>query len=101
MEDNRKTKKGVPPSRWRRRLLAAACAWCAETVPGFAGWDADRRLGYAREVCLRAAGYVNQDPRMFNRIGTDRMRSLYNAFVRRRRDMESVAAIGKEACDGE
>ena len=82
----------------RRRLLAAVCAFCTETVPEFAEWDGFKRLEYAKNVACRAAGYGRRDPcghDMFNRIGTDRLRSLTYAFSKRSRDMQgALAAVG-------
>ena len=67
--------------RWRKRVMASVFAYC-------------RRMGYAADVdrvkaiACRAAGTT-----AFNRIPLDRLRSLYNAFNKRTKDLETVGRM--------
>lgn len=71
----------------RKRLLAAVCAFCEDVIPGWEAMASGERMDYAKGVACRAAQVSG-----FNRIGTDRLRSLTYAFQKRRRDMDSVVA---------
>ena len=81
----------------RKRLLAAVCAFCEDVIPGWEAMVSGERMDYAKGVACRAA-QVGE----FNRIGTDRLRSLTYAFQTRRRDMDSVVATlsGTSSSDG-
>lgn len=69
----------------RKRLLAAVCAFCEETVGGWERWEHQRRLEYAKAAACRAA-----EVRYFNKIGLDRLRGLTYAFQKRKRDLDGV-----------
>lgn len=79
---------------WRRRLLAAVCAMCADTVTGWEDMPREGRLKYAKSVACRAAGV---GPEGLNRIGLERLRSLTFAFQKRKRDMDRVMDAVMEA----
>ena len=72
---------------WRKRLMAAIAAYLKaknyEPTP-------DR----IKATACRAAGMPNAQ--CFNHIPTDRLRSLYNAFCNRNRDMEGAAQVDEE-----
>ena len=69
----------------RKRLIAAACAFCADTTNRWEEMSEEARIEYAKGVACRAAGMVD-----FNKIGLDRLRSLTYAFQKRKRDMDGV-----------
>lgn len=77
----------------RKRLLAAVCCFCADTVCDWEERSADSRLVYAKTVACRAAGMNRYDGHgrdNFNRMSVERMRSLTYAFQKRKRDMDGV-----------
>ena len=58
--------------RWRKRVMAAIFSYCREV----------------KAIACRAAG-----TKSFNRIPVDRLRSLYNAFKQRTKDLQTVDRI--------
>lgn len=68
--------------RWRKRLIAAIDEYLR--AMGHRGGN----LPEIKAVACRAAQAEN-----FNRIGTDRLKSLYNAFKRRTADLHQVDAM--------
>ena len=77
----------------RKRLLAAVCAFCEDTVGKWEVMDSQARIWYAKGVACRAAGMEACDSRgrdNFNRMGLERLRSLTYAFQKRKRDMDGV-----------
>lgn len=77
----------------RKRLLAAVCAFCENAVPQWERMDGAVRIAYAKAVACRAAGVGEAN---FNRIGTDRLRSLTYAFQKRNRDMDQVINAARQ-----
>lgn len=74
--------------RMRRRVIRAVCQMC-ETMQ-VRDWDEksdDQRIAYAKAIVCRSAGVGAE---MFNRIGTERLRSLSYAFEKQKRDMDKV-----------
>lgn len=80
----------------RKRLLAAVCAFCGDVVPGWEKMDDAHRIGYAKAIACRAAGWEepwdSHGRSRFNRMGLDRLRSLTYAFQKRKTDMDGVVA---------
>lgn len=74
----------------RKRLLAAVCAFCEDTVPRWEKMDARWRIEYAKGVACRAAGSEDWPEKAFNRMTGERLRSLTYAFQKRKRDMDGV-----------
>ena len=77
----------------RKRLLAAVCAFCEDTVPHWESMDARWRISYAKGVACRAAGKEacdNKGRDNFNRMSLERLKSLTYAFQKRKRDMDGV-----------
>ena len=77
----------------RKRLLAAVCAFCEDTVGKWDVLDSQARIWYAKGVACRAAGMEACDSRgrdNFNRMSGERLRSLTYAFQKRKRDMDGV-----------
>ena len=77
----------------RKRLLAAVCAFCEDTVGKWEVMDDKARIWYAKGVACRAAGIEACDCQgrdNFNRMGLERLRSLTYAFQKRKRDMDGV-----------
>jgi hypothetical protein len=94
----------VTPDQWRKRLMAAIASWAklinyipsnedineAEqdlTIPvdkRSVNWSANATV--IKAIACRAAGNVES----FNAIPVDRLRNLYYAFVKKRRDYEAV-----------
>jgi hypothetical protein len=77
----------------RKRLLAAVCAFCEDTVGKWEVLDAKARIWYAKSVACRAAGMEACDSKgrdNFNRMSLERLKSLTYAFQKRKRDMDSV-----------
>lgn len=71
--------------RQRKQLLAAVCRFCNDTVDSWELMTNYQRIEYAKDVACKAAQVAD-----FNRIGTDRLRSLAYAFAKRHRDMDAV-----------
>lgn len=81
----------------RKRLLAAVCAFCEDTVPGWENMDARWRIEYAKGVACRAAGSKESAEKAFNKMTGERLRSLTYAFQKRKRDLDGVVeAMTKE-----
>lgn len=77
----------------RKRLLAAVCAFCEDTVGKWEVMDDKARIWYAKGVACRAAGMEACDSKgrdNFNRMSGERLRSLTYAFQKRKRDMDGV-----------
>lgn len=77
----------------RKRLLAAVCAFCEDTVSGWEAMDRAARMKYAKGAACRAAGRESKDEMgrdSFNRLSRERLRSLTYAFQNRKRDMDRV-----------
>lgn len=74
--------KASDADRWRKRLIAAIDQYLR--AMGHRGGN----LPEIKAVACRAAQAEN-----FNRIGTDRLKSLYNAFKRRTADLHQVDAM--------
>lgn len=66
---------------WRKRLIAAVSGYLKDM-----GRECD--IYTAKRVACRAAGKDS-----FDNIPLDRLRSLYNAFIKRKADYESVPLI--------
>ncbi|MGL4956782.1 MAG: UvrB/UvrC motif-containing protein [Bacteroidales bacterium] len=67
----------------RKRVIAAVHAWLVAT-----GKTDKFNISLILSVACRAA-----QVEAFNSIGLDRLNSLYNAFVKRKKDLEAVAVI--------
>ncbi len=80
----------------RKRLLAAVCAFCEDVVPGWEKMDDAHRIGYAKSIACRAAGWEepwdSHGRSRFNRMGLERLRSLTYAFQKRKTAMDGVVA---------
>lgn len=90
---------GADKEKQRKRLLAAVCAFCEDTVGKWEVMDAKARIWYAKGVACRAAGMEACDSRgrdNFNRMSLERLKSLTYAFQKRKRDMDGVIASLKE-----
>ena len=77
----------------RKRLLAAVCAFCEDTVGKWEEMDDKARIWYAKGVACRAAGKEACDSKgrdNFNRMSLERLKSLTYAFQKRKRDMDGV-----------
>lgn len=66
---------------WRKRLMAAVGAYLR-------AFNYTENPAAIKAIACRAAGMPNAD--CFNQIPADRLRSLYNAFCQRNRDMKEV-----------
>lgn len=83
----------------RKRLLAAVCAFCEDTVGKWEVMDDKARIWYAKGVACRAAGMEacdNKGRDNFNRMSLERLKSLTYAFQKRKRDMDGVIDAIKE-----
>lgn len=83
----------------RKRLLAAVCAFCEDTVGYWENLDAQARIRYAKGVACRAAGKEELDGKgryTFNRLTLERLKSLTYAFQKRKRDMDGLLDAIKE-----
>ena len=77
----------------RKRLLAAVCAFCDDTVSKWEEMDDKARIRYAKGVACRAAGkeaFDNRGRDNFNRLSLERLKSLTYAFQNRKRDMDGL-----------
>ena len=86
----------------RKRLLAAVCAFCEDTVVYWEKLDAQARIRYAKRLACRAAGKEAFDDRgrdNFNRMTLERLRSLTYAFQKRKRDMDGAVEVMLEAVE--
>ena len=87
---------GADKEKQRKRLLAAVCAMCEDTVPGWEKMDAAHRIGFAKAIACRAAGWEepwdSHGRSRFNTMGLERLRSLTYAFQKRKRDMDGVVS---------
>ena len=75
--------------RWRKRVMAAIFSYCREM-------KREVTVDEVKAIACRAAG-----TKRFNRIPLDRLRSLYNAFKQRTKDLQTVdhvtvAELGKQ-----
>ena len=64
--------------RWRKRVMAAIFSYCREM-------KREVTVNEVKPIACRAAG-----TKSFNRIPVDRLRSLYNAFKQRTKDLQTV-----------
>ena len=67
----------------RKRLLAAVCAFCEDTVGKWEEMDDKARIWYAKGVACRAAGKEacdNKGRDNFNRLSLERLKILTYAF---------------------
>lgn len=64
--------------RWRKRMMAAIFSYCREM-------KREVTVNEVKAIACRAAG-----TKSFNRIPVDRLRSLYNAFKQRTKDLQTV-----------
>ena len=64
--------------RWRKRVMAAIFSYCREM-------KREVTVDEVKAIACRAAG-----TKSFNRIPVDRLRSLYNAFKQRTKDLQTV-----------
>lgn len=62
----------------RKRVLAAICAWLRQTGQG-------EDIEKSKAIACRATGYDN-----FNRIPAERLKNIYNCFLKKSRDFKSV-----------
>jgi len=67
--------------RWRKRVMAAIFSYCREM-------KREVTVDEVKAIACRAAG-----TKSFNRIPVDRLRSLYNAFKQRTKDLQTVDRI--------
>ena len=67
--------------RWRKRVMAAIFSYCREM-------KREVTVDEVKAIACRAAG-----TKSFNRIPVDRLRSLYNAFKQRTKDLLTVDRI--------
>ena len=82
----------------RKRLLAAVCAFCEDTVGKWEEMGDKARIWYAKGVACRAAGKEacdNKGRDNFNRMSLERLKSLTYAFQKRKRDMDGVLGAVK------
>ena len=82
----------------RKRLLAAVCAFCEDTVGKWEEMGDKARIWYAKGVACRAAGKEacdNKGRDNFNRLSLERLKSLTYAFQKRKRDMDGVLGAVK------
>ena len=82
----------------RKRLLAAVCAFCEDTVGKWEEMGDKARIWYAKGVACRAAGkeaFDNKGRDNFNRMSLERLKSLTYAFQKRKRDMDGVLGAVK------
>lgn len=82
----------------RKRLLAAVCAFCEDTVGKWEEMGDKARIWYAKGVACRAAGkeaFDNKGRDNFNRMSLERLKSLTYAFQKRKRDMDGVLDAAK------
>ena len=70
--------------KYRKRLIAAIFAWRKAT-------SNDSNINEVKAIACRAAGVDN-----FNRIPLERLRSLYNAFVNKTKDLKFVDQVTAE-----
>lgn len=70
--------------KWRKRLLAVIFGW-AETI------DEPMHMNKVKAIACRASGYGN-----FNDIPRQRLQSLYNAFMKMKKDMVAVEEMTRE-----
>ena len=75
--------------RWRKRLMAAIFGYLREM-------NREATVDEVKAIACRASGY-----KAFNRIPVDRLRSLYNAFKQRTKDLQTIdqmtaSEIGKQ-----
>lgn len=62
--------------RWRKRLIAAVIKY-------------SEKMGYPA-TSIYAVSIIERDGTKINRLSTERLRSLYNAFLKRTKDLEKV-----------
>ena len=67
--------------RWRKRVIAAIFSYRREMKH-------EATMDEVKAIACRAAGATN-----FNRIPLERLRSLYNAFMQRVKDIEKVGRM--------
>lgn len=67
--------------RWRKRVMAAIFSYCREM-------KREVTVDEVKAIACRAAG-----TKSFNRIPVDRLRSLYNAFKQRTKDLQTVDRV--------
>lgn len=65
----------------RKRVLAAICSWLKQTGQG-------ENIELAKAIACRATGYET-----FKRIPTERLKNIYNCFVKKSKDFKSVDSI--------
>lgn len=70
-------------NKWRKRVLAVISNWLK-----IGGNNRARDIDYVKSIATRAARAEE-----FNKIPTDRLKSLYNAFRQRIKDYESAIEI--------
>lgn len=67
--------------KWRKRLIASIGAWLNAL-------NRDSNINIIKGIACRAAG-----AQAFNKIPKERLRSLYNAFNNKSKDLQSVAEL--------
>ena len=72
------TPRASEADRWRKRVMAAIFSYCQEM-------KREATMDEVKAIACRAAG-----TKSFNRIPVDRLRSLYNAFKQRTKDLQTV-----------
>jgi len=70
--------------KWRKRLIAAIGGWLK-------AMNKEGNIEVIKGIACRAAGVGN-----FNRIGTDRLRSLYYAFQKKQKDLDFAEQLTAE-----
>jgi hypothetical protein len=71
--------------KWRKRVMGAVGGWLS-------GMGVTGNSQLIKSIACRAAGSDN-----FNRIPAERLRSLYNAFNKGKKDLERVNGLTMEA----
>ncbi|MDR2887682.1 MAG: hypothetical protein LBV26_06770 [Bacteroidales bacterium] len=74
---------------WRKRLMAAIGGWLR-------AMNRQQNAGIIKAIACQAA---KVDKRQFNSIPLERLRSLYNAFLKASKDMKAVEKLTAEEID--
>ena len=72
---------------WRKRLIASIGAWLK-------AMSRNSNINIIKAIAIRASG-----KKYFNEIPLEQLRSLYNAFNRKKKDMEMVEELTREELD--
>jgi hypothetical protein len=80
---------------WRKRVLAAGCAWRRAMGQPEDGND----IRYVKAVACRMDNTDKSGKHGFNAIGETKLRDIYNAFINKRKALEILAAEMAETND--